>query len=548
MADAKRDSNYVPTLIAVSNADGTTPVTLYADPTTHRLLTSTTAGALDDLSDVIITSAGTADLLYYTGTAWVNLPAGVSGTFLKTNGTASAPQWATPTAGAAGSDTQVQFNDGGSSLGGDAGFTYNKTTNVITVDGISTGSATITSLQAGTASITSNTGLRVADTNASHYLIFAPGSDLTANRTLTITTGDGDRTLDISAGSVTISGFGATLVDDANAAAARTTLGLVIGTDVQAYDAQLTDIAGLTPTGSTFIEGNGSNFVSRTAAEVRGDLGLVIGTNVQAWDADLDAIAALSGTAFAVRTGTNTWAQRTLTGTTNQISISNPDGVSGNPTFSTPQDIATTSTPQFARLGLGAAASGTATALINLNTGGNIVVGDQRPKRTIVLSGAGGWPSTTSGATGPIKTEMSTNKDNYQLIQFNPAATAYCEWTVAMPDNYDGDTVTAQFYWTLNDTTGSAVVWQLAGASVADNESLDIAFGTSQSVTDSHNSAAYKLDVSAATPPITLAGTPAGGELVQFRVKRAAGVGADTAATAYLLAVKLEYGVNAYSD
>lgn len=40
MGNAKRDDNYVPTLIAVSNADGTTPVTLYADPTTHRLLVS----------------------------------------------------------------------------------------------------------------------------------------------------------------------------------------------------------------------------------------------------------------------------------------------------------------------------------------------------------------------------------------------------------------------------------------------------------------------------------------------------------------------------
>jgi len=40
MANAKRDDNYVTTLLAVSNADGTTPVTLYADPTTHRLLVS----------------------------------------------------------------------------------------------------------------------------------------------------------------------------------------------------------------------------------------------------------------------------------------------------------------------------------------------------------------------------------------------------------------------------------------------------------------------------------------------------------------------------
>lgn len=43
-----------------------------------------------------------------------------------------------------------------------------------------------------------NTGLHILDTNASHDLIIKPGSDVTADRTLTLTTGDADRTVIIT--------------------------------------------------------------------------------------------------------------------------------------------------------------------------------------------------------------------------------------------------------------------------------------------------------------------------------------------------------------
>lgn len=42
-----------------------------------------------------------------------------------------------------------------------------------------------------------NTGLHILDTDASHDLILAPGSDLSADRTMTLVTGDGDRTITI---------------------------------------------------------------------------------------------------------------------------------------------------------------------------------------------------------------------------------------------------------------------------------------------------------------------------------------------------------------
>lgn len=48
---------------------------------------------------------------------------------------------------------------------------------------------------------------------------------------------------------------------------------------------------------------------------------------------DLSALEGLSSTGIAVRTGSDTWAQRTVTGTTNQISVTNGSGAAGDPTL-----------------------------------------------------------------------------------------------------------------------------------------------------------------------------------------------------------------------
>ncbi len=58
--------------------------------------------------------------------------------------------------------------------------------------------------------------------------------------------------------------------------------------------------------------------------------------NATAADAGLDALAAFNTNGFLVQTSEDNFAGRTLTGTANEISISNPAGTAGNPVFSLP--------------------------------------------------------------------------------------------------------------------------------------------------------------------------------------------------------------------
>lgn len=63
-------------------------------------------------------------------------------------------------------------------------------------------------------------------------------------------------------------------------------------------------------------------------------------TGVQASDSDLTAIAGLASTGMIARTGTGTAAVRTITGSGTDITVTNGNGVSGNPTIAAGANLA----------------------------------------------------------------------------------------------------------------------------------------------------------------------------------------------------------------
>jgi hypothetical protein len=91
MDNAKRDENHVPTLLAVSSTDGESTVTLYADPDTHRLLTSsitatiaTPAGGSDE---AILPMGTTSGFGIYYGSGAPTVSAAQGSLYMRSDGT-----------------------------------------------------------------------------------------------------------------------------------------------------------------------------------------------------------------------------------------------------------------------------------------------------------------------------------------------------------------------------------------------------------------------------------------------------------------------------
>lgn len=123
--------------------------------------------------------------------------------------------------------------------------------------------------------------------------------------------------------------------------------------DGSSYQVTVQDIADLAGSGSGSVTSVG---ITQPVAGITATGGPITssGSITLALANDLAALEGLGSTGLAVRTGSDAWAQRSVAGTTNRITVTNGDGVSGNPTV----DIAATYVGQTSITVLGTVGTG----------------------------------------------------------------------------------------------------------------------------------------------------------------------------------------------
>ena len=169
-------------------------------------------------------------------------------------------------------------------------------------------------------------------------------------------------------------------------------------------------------------------------------------------------------------------------------------------------------------------------------------------KETIWVPAAAMYPSTTNPCADLAQVETTALRPDLKCLDFATGADEFAQFAVAFPKSWNEGTVTYQPFWTVTGTNTGTVTWQLGGITASNDDSINTAFGTLVATTAlAHSGTSNDLMVSAESSAVTIAGSPAAGDLVFFQINR--DISADNqSGDARLLGVKLFFTTDASND
>jgi len=153
----------------------------------------------------------------------------------------------------------------------------------------------------------------------------------------------------------------------------------------------------------------------------------------------------------------------------------------------------------------------------------------------------------TAGALSGTN-EYVTNDWNLDYFSFIKASESYVDFSFRFPSFWNLGTVKAKFYWSPGSSAcavGDTVEWEIGGVAISDDDPIDASIGGTQVISDTvlvgKDGDMHITDV---TPAITIGGSPAAEDFVNFRISRNIGGTDDMAEDAWLFGVAIQFGVN----
>ena len=169
-------------------------------------------------------------------------------------------------------------------------------------------------------------------------------------------------------------------------------------------------------------------------------------------------------------------------------------------------------------------------------------------KETIWVPAAAMYGATTNPADAQ-QVETTATRPDMKVLDFDASTDEFAQFSIAMPKSWNEGTVTYQVYWTPASTNTGDCIFGLQGVACGDSDTIDVAYGTAVNITDAGIGTVEDQQISAESSAMTIAGTPAAGELSYFQLFRDANAGGDTfSADARVLGIKIFYTTDAAND